>query len=79
MKILFFYILGVHELREAKVLENLSPNNKMISPQYKTILCNQSDCKFGSANCNFAHSEDEIRTVQQNLAEINPNYKGILN
>jgi len=56
----------------------MSSASKHISPQYKTILCNQPDCKFGSANCNFAHSQDELRTVQQNLAEINPNYKGTL-
>ena len=37
----------------------------------------KADCKFGSVNCNFAHSEDELRTVQENLAEINPNYKGL--
>ena len=36
----------------------------------------KADCKFGSINCNFAHSEEELRTVQENLAEINPNYKG---
>ena len=47
-----------------------------ISPQYKTVLCNQTDCKFGSESCNFAHTVAELRTVQQNLAEINPNYKG---
>merc|ERR1719219_2969771 len=48
------------------------------SPQYKTVMCsNHHDCKFASS-CNFAHSESELRTVQQNLAEINPNYKGTL-
>jgi len=72
---------GNDELRIVKSSEvhnNMSSASKHISPQYKTILCNQPDCKFGSANCNFAHSQDELRTVQQNLAEINPNYKGTL-
>jgi len=54
-----------------------SSSSKIISPQYKTVLCTNDDCKFGSSSCNFAHSEGELRTVQQNLAEINPNYKGL--
>ena len=76
-----FFCPGNDELRIVKSSEvhnNMSSASKHISPQYKTILCNQPDCKFGSANCNFAHSQDELRTVQQNLAEINPNYKGTL-
>ena len=71
--------LGPDEIREAKLEanSNVLQSNKAISPQYKTVLCNLNDeCKFGQANCNFAHSESELRTVQQNLAEINPNYKG---
>ena len=69
---------GKEELRALKVPEvaavvALSRNS---SPQYKTVMCsNHQDCKFASS-CNFAHSELELRTVQQNLAEINPNYKG---
>jgi len=72
---------GPDEIREAKLEanSNVLQSNKAISPQYKTVLCNLNDeCKFGQANCNFAHSESELRTVQQNLAEINPNYKGTL-
>ena len=45
------------------------------SPQYKTVLCQQAGCQFGET-CSFAHSQGELRTVQQNLAQINPNYKG---
>ena len=69
---------GKEELRALKAPEvaavvALSRNS---SPQYKTVMCsNHQDCKFASS-CNFAHSEIELRTVQQNLAEINPNYKG---
>ena len=97
--------LGASELRVIKSIEEGKASNlvaqsirnggRVISPQYKTTLCNQvivkliksfvliltfllkADCKFGSINCNFAHSEEELRTVQENLAEINPNYKGI--
>ena len=77
------------------VAQSIRNGGRVISPQYKTTLCNQAinadigkfhlydnlfylkaDCKFGSVNCNFAHSEEELRTVQENLAEINPNYKG---
>merc|ERR1719154_456536 len=47
------------------------------SPQYKTVLCQQAGCQFGES-CTFAHSQAELRTVQQNLAQINPNYKGTL-
>jgi len=70
---------GAEELRMVKTSEAPAVVvNKNVSPQYKTVLCsNHLDCKFGSG-CNFAHSELELRTVQQNLAEINPNYKGTL-
>ena len=43
----------------------------------QTVLCRQTDCSFGPA-CSFAHGRAELRTVQQNLAEINPSYKGTL-
>ena len=70
---------GKEELRAMKSpeLAAVVALNRNSSPQYKTVMCsNHQDCKFGSS-CNFAHSESELRTVQQNLAEINPNYKGI--
>lgn len=69
-------ILKPADLIAAGVWTSPGSGSKAISPQYKTVMCNQPDCKFGSSNCNFAHSEAELRTVQQNLAEINPNYKG---
>jgi len=69
---------GKEELRVVRNSEGLGMSSKNISPQYKTVMCSKiQDCKFG-AGCSFAHSELELRTVQQNLAEINPNYKGTL-
>ena len=69
---------GKDELRPMKAPEVAAvvALDRHSSPQYKTVMCsNNQDCKFASS-CNFAHSELELRTVQQNLAEINPNYKG---
>ena len=68
---------GKEELRVMKSTEGGTlVSNRNTSPQYKTVMCSKiQECKFG-AGCNFAHSELELRTVQQNLAEINPNYKG---
>ena len=47
------------------------------SPQFKTVLCQQKNCQFAESCC-FAHGQGELRTVQQNLAQMNPNYKGTL-
>eukprot|EP00092_Neocalanus_flemingeri_P022157 GFUD01024033.1.p1 GENE.GFUD01024033.1~~GFUD01024033.1.p1 ORF type:complete len:400 (+),score=127.13 GFUD01024033.1:58-1200(+) len=62
-------------------LAELSPGNvvpstrlECVGPQYKTSLCKLESCQYGS-DCWYAHEGEELRTVRQNLAEMNPHYK----
>jgi len=66
-----------HGPAELRVAGAAGRGRLVTSPQFKTVLCRQTDCSFGPA-CSFAHGRAELRTVQQNLAEINPSYKGTL-
>eukprot|EP00092_Neocalanus_flemingeri_P016244 GFUD01017587.1.p1 GENE.GFUD01017587.1~~GFUD01017587.1.p1 ORF type:complete len:378 (+),score=118.98 GFUD01017587.1:187-1320(+) len=55
---------------------NVVPNTRLecVGPLYKTSLCKLESCQYGS-NCSYAHEGEELRTVRQNLAEMNPHYK----